>query len=137
MINTLTYSLCSASRVLTRIMNKAVSRTGITCQQAMMLEAIYRLQGKNVKTISADLKMDRTTFTRSAVVLEKKGLLVSEKGLDPRSRLYAVTDSGIDVCNRATHLIRVAEIDLAQSLGSVSQDLLLFSKEWLCQWSKE
>lgn len=117
MQDSLSYVLCTTARMFIRKVNAQLACLGITAQQTMMLEVIYRMQGRNVNEMSADLKVDRTTFTRGAKALLAKQLIAFEKGFDPRTKKYTITSAGINILRQATNLIDKHEGLLCQKVS--------------------
>ena len=82
------------SRKLGRAYDAALAPSGLNVTQFAVLRAIARKPDKPLARVAAALAMDRTSFYRAVVPLERHGWVRLGKGMDARSRTVDLTEQG-------------------------------------------
>jgi DNA-binding MarR family transcriptional regulator len=108
------------SRVVTRIYDQELRRTGLEITQYGLLTALAKLGEANQKRLSAGFAMDSTTLTRTLGVLRKQGLVRARRGKDQRERLFSLTGAGSRQLAAAQPYWEQAERKLRQKLGDAA-----------------
>ena len=90
--------LCSktrkAARAVTRFYDRHFTGTGLEPAQFTILVGIRLTEPVPTAQLAGQLGLDRTTFTRNLVLLQRNGLVVVERGEDARQRLISLTAEG-------------------------------------------
>lgn len=111
------FAVRSVSRAVTRLYEEALSPAGLKATQLSILVAAASRDGWTVSDLAKALHMDRTTLTRNAGPLRRKGLIRVGGGRDRRSSAVAITDRGHRVLARAYPLWRGAQRRIISRLG--------------------
>jgi DNA-binding MarR family transcriptional regulator len=83
-----------AARAITRTFDERLRKHGLRATQFSVL-AVLALSGPTpVSELAESLGMERTTLTRSATLLEKRGWVTSDRASDRRQRPLKLTASG-------------------------------------------
>lgn len=88
------FNLRRAARLVTQRFDRAFRWSGITANQFSILMAAHAQSGVLLTRMAKMLGMERTTLSRNASMLEKKGLVSVTLGHDKRERKIAVTENG-------------------------------------------
>src|SRR5260370_28931990 len=81
-------NLRRATRVVTRIYDQELRRTGLEITQFGLLTALAKMGEANQKRLSAGFAMDSTTLTRTLGLLRKQGWIRARRGKDRRERPF-------------------------------------------------
>ncbi|MBF0496827.1 MAG: winged helix-turn-helix transcriptional regulator [Deltaproteobacteria bacterium] len=116
------YNLRRAARSITRLYDDFLRPSGLkTTQFSVLMTA--KMRGPVTITKLADLTVtERTTLTRNLTILEKKGLIRIEPGLDRRERQVALTEAGHEALVKAIPLWETVQEHVEKGLG---QDRLI------------
>lgn len=125
-----------ASRILTQAYNDALRPLGLVSNQFTLLVAINLMGATAIGTLAQELFTDQTTLTRNLKLLEKKGLINIEVGVDRRVRIVSLTDRGSEILAQALPLWEQVQVDLAdrfepqkwQTLLSLLSDITAFDR---------
>lgn len=121
----LDYNLRKASRMAAQHYEEAMKSCGLRNTQFSLLVAASLLGQAQISDLAKALVMDRTTVSRNIKPLERDGLLMIEQGVDMRSRIIRLTESGRQRLLEALPLWQSAHESLQNKLGEgVSQQLL-------------
>jgi DNA-binding MarR family transcriptional regulator len=105
------------TRVVTRIYDQELRRTGLEITQFGLLTALAKTGEANQKRLSAGFAMDSTTLTRTLRPLRNKGWVQVKRGKDRRERLFSLTRAGERQIAEAQPQWHRAEQRLRQELG--------------------
>jgi DNA-binding MarR family transcriptional regulator len=105
------------TRVVTRIYDQELRKTGLEITQFGLLTALGKLGEANQKRLSAGFVMDSTTLTRTLGLLLKQGWVRARRGHDRRERLFTLTKDGKRQLAAAQPHWERAERDLRKQLG--------------------
>ena len=83
-----------AARALVASYDKALAPHGITSQQYSLLSLLRATGPSAIGHLAAASSTDRTTLTRNFALLEREGLVSSERGVDQRTRIISLTPRG-------------------------------------------
>ncbi len=111
------------SRLVSRVYDEALRPLGLQVSQFHLLVAIARGgdQGMPMHALADALVMDRTTFTRSVVPLERAGwVAVARDPDDGRSRRVLLTREGERLMTKAFPLWESAQRSIESSLGAAA-----------------
>ena len=94
------YLLHATSRMARKLSNHYLSEMGCPLEQAQMDTLRYIEATKNDKNLSMthvarEMSLDRTTLSRNAKVLIKKGFLSTAYARNRRTRAYVLTEKGM------------------------------------------
>ena len=87
--------------------------------------AVAGQEDTTIGKLARPLGMDRTTLSRNARILEKKGLVTIEEGEDRRHHSIRITENGASVLRKALPLWEGAQESLAGELGEERMKTLL------------
>lgn len=105
------------SRLIIRRINQALTQAelAITTEQYSFLVQLWHCNGLPQGSLAERTDKDKTTIARLAAGLETAGLIVrAPSTVDARERLVFLSDSGMQVMDQATLLVRRI-LDEAQS----------------------
>jgi DNA-binding MarR family transcriptional regulator len=105
------------TRVVTRIYDQELRKTGLEITQFGLLTALAATGEANQKLLSAGFAMDSTTLTRTLGLLRKQGWVQVERGKDRRERLFRLTRAGRRQMADAQPYWQRAEARLRRELG--------------------
>ncbi len=105
------------TRVVTRIYDQELRKTGLEITQFGLLTALDKLGEANQKRLSAGFAMDSTTLTRTLGLLLKQGWVRARRGRDRRERLFSLTRDGKQQLAAAQPHWERAERGLRKQLG--------------------
>ena len=84
-----------AARHITQFYDHFLAPSGLRTTQFSILAKLRRLGSMTIKTLAAEMVMDRTTLGRNILPLERDGLIAIEQGSrDRRSKELRVTAAG-------------------------------------------
>ena len=110
-------NLRRATRVVTRIYDQELRRTGLEITQFGLLTALAKVGEANQKRLSAGFAMDSTTLTRTLRPLLKQGWVRTRRGKDRRERLFTLAAAGRQQLAMAQPYWERAEQRLRRELG--------------------
>jgi len=122
-----------AAREITRFYDRHFGKAQIEPTQFNILAAIRLSQPVPLTHLAEILGLERTTFTRNLVLLEKAGFTESRSGRDSRTRLISLTSAGNRVLKQALLPWKHAQTKAMSVLGPknfsrLSEALSLSSK---------
>ena len=83
-----------AARVVANHYDKHLKPAGLKGTQFTLLNTIFMNPAANIGQLANVLGLDRTTLNRNLKPLERKGLIRSGSGRDPRTRTLQLTKEG-------------------------------------------
>ena len=110
-------SLRRATRTVTRIYDETLAPSGLRGTQFSLLIALSFFKEAPLLRVAEELSLDRTTLTRNAGPLRRKGLIRVGAGPDGRSSSVALTARGHAVLGRAYPLWRKTQRRIIARLG--------------------
>jgi DNA-binding MarR family transcriptional regulator len=110
-------SLRRATRIVTRIYDQELRKTGLEITQFGLLTALAATGEANQKRLSEGFAMDSTTLTRTLGLLLKQGWVRVRRGKDRRERLFRLTQGGKRQLAEAQRYWERAEDRLRKELG--------------------
>src|SRR5713226_3469051 len=112
-------NLRRVTRLVTRIYDQELRKTGIEITQFGLLTALSIVGEANQKALSVGFAMDSTTLTRTLALLRKQGWIQTRPGKDKRERLIRLTEAGKKQLASAQPHWQAAERRLRKTLGPV------------------
>ncbi len=94
----------NAARVVGNFYDGRLKPTGLKATQFTLLNAICLNPSFSIGRLAKFLQIDRTTLNRNLKPLERKGLIQSAAGQDPRTRTLNLTAAGIKTLKQALPL---------------------------------
>ena len=89
------------AREVTRVYDRWLKPHGLRSTQFSVLVALAMAESVPLVKLADALGLDRTTLSRSAVLLEKRGWIRSDQAVDARVRPLRLTRSGRSKLERA------------------------------------
>lgn len=106
-------NLRMASRAVTAVYDRHLREAGLQASQLAVLWAVAGMGPAPIKDIAAKIVMDETSLLRNLRVLEGRGWVALDVGLDRRQRLASLTAEGREVFARALPLWKKAQDQVA------------------------
>jgi DNA-binding MarR family transcriptional regulator len=106
-----------ATRAITQLYDATLAPAGLRATQFTLLVALSLAERLTLSQVAEHLVMDRTTLTRNVAVLERDGLVTSERGPDRRERYMRLTPSGRRALDQALPLWREAQAKTIKAVG--------------------
>jgi DNA-binding MarR family transcriptional regulator len=127
------FNLRKTSRLLSQLYDQAFKSVCLKGTQFSLLMAVAGNKDSTIGKLCKPLGMERSTLSRNAAVLQKKGLIAIEEGEDRREQRLRITDSGISVLREALPLWQEVQESLVRELGeervkNLLEDLQSLSK---------
>jgi len=127
------FNLRKASRLLSQIYDQALKPANLKVTQFSLLMATAGREDTTIGKLALPLGMDRTTLSRNARILEKKGLVIIEEGEDRRQQSIKLTEDGASALRNALPLWEAIQESLATELGeerikTLLGDLQMFTR---------
>lgn len=111
------YNLRRAARAVSRFYDDFLRPSGLKTTQYSVLMAA-RSRGPLALTKLAELTVtERTTLTRNLTILEKKGFILIEPGVDRRERQVSITERGLEALMAAIPFWEEAQAHIENGLG--------------------
>ena len=110
-------NLRRVTRVVTRIYDQELRKTGLEITQFGLLTALVATGEANQKRLSAGFAMDSTTLTRTLGLLRRQDWIRVRHGKDRRERLFSLNKAGKRQLAEAQPYWERAERRLRQALG--------------------
>lgn len=123
----LCFNLRKASRLLSQVYDQALKPTGLKATQFSLLMAVAGNDGITIGKLARPLGMDRTTLSRNARILEKKGLIRTREGEDRRTQVLNLTENGAGLLLEAIPLWEQVQKQLIEKIGERQLEELLGS----------
>jgi len=89
------------ARVVANHYDKHLKPAGLKGTQFTLLNTIFMNPAANIGQLADILGLDRTTLNRNLKPLERKGLIRSGSGKDPRTRTLKLTNEGTTTLQNA------------------------------------
>jgi DNA-binding MarR family transcriptional regulator len=106
------------TRMVTRHYDQHIANTGLKNTQYALLSHLVRLSPVRPSDLARHLRMDASTLTRNLQPLTAQGWVTVSAGSDARSRLVAITDTGIAKRAEGHRAWKTAQSELNQRLGT-------------------
>ena len=90
-----------AARAVANHYDKHLKPTGLKGTQFTLLNTIFMNPATNIGKLADVLGLDRTTLNRNLKPLERRGLIRSGSGKDPRTRTLKLTKEGTKILQNA------------------------------------
>jgi DNA-binding MarR family transcriptional regulator len=90
-----------AARVVANHYDKHLKPAGLKGTQFTLLNTVFMNPSANIGQLADILGLDRTTLNRNLKPLERKGLIRSGSGKDPRTRTLKLTKEGTKTLQNA------------------------------------
>jgi len=111
------YNLRRAARAITRLYDDFLRPSGLRTTQVSLLMSA-KLRGPVTLSKLASLTVtERTTLTRNLTILEKKGFIRIDQGIDRRERQVALTRQGEEALFVVIPLWEKAQAHIEKGLG--------------------
>jgi len=117
-------NLRRASRAITQVYDRQQRHVGLRPTQFTILVVVTRAGPITISKLAAYLVMDRTTVTRNIRPLVEQGLLQSLPGDDRRTRLLAISDTGIKRLKKTLPLWQKTQQSVMAELGQKRYDVM-------------
>ena len=111
------FNLRKATRLLSQIYDQALKPADLKVTQFSLLMSVAGQEDTTIGKLARPLGMDRSTLSRNARILEKKGLVMIEEGEDRRQQSIRLTENGASVLRKALPLWEGVQESLAGELG--------------------
>ncbi len=98
-----------ASRLITQFYDKKLKPYGLRITQFSILAHLASFGSQTISQLSSELKIDRTTLTRSLDILHSKRFVEDESNSDKRFRRVNLTQQGFNILDKVTPLWLDAE----------------------------
>jgi len=118
------FSLCvldnarKAARAVSRHYDRLARQAGMTAGQFSVLVAIRQGRQESTSELAERLSMERTTLVRNIALLERKGLVISDRPKNGRGKHYLLSSEGARLLAKALPLWRQAQNDVLRHLGN-------------------
>ena len=107
----------NAARVVGNFYDGHLKSTGLKATQFTLLNAICLHPSYSIGRLAKFLQIDRTTLNRNLKPLERKGLIQSAAGKDPRTRTLNLTAAGTQSLKQALPLWLEAQSTVIELLS--------------------
>ncbi len=111
------FNLRKGARAITRLYDKYLGPMGLGSAQFTLLMAARGMGPIAISKLAKGAVLDRTTLTRNLRVLERKGLIRTQMGLDRRAREVRLTNRGHEALIKAVPLWGKAQARVREGLG--------------------
>ncbi len=104
------FNLRKATRLLSQIYDQALKPADLKVTQFSLLMGVAGQEDTTIGKLARPLGMDRSTLSRNARILEKKGLVTIEEGEDRRQQSkrltewFLITNRNVNRCLTITQL---------------------------------
>ncbi|NPV91925.1 MAG: winged helix-turn-helix transcriptional regulator [Firmicutes bacterium] len=130
------FNLRKTARLLSQIYDQALKPTGLKVTQLSLLISIAGQDGVTIGKLARPMGMDRTTLSRNARLLAKKGLISIGEGEDRREQVLNLTEKGAEILKEAIPIWEGVQRTLSEVMGEKRLDDLLFDLRELVRGSK-
>jgi DNA-binding MarR family transcriptional regulator len=111
------FNLRKTARLLSQVYDQALRSIGIKVTQFSLMMAVAGRDGVTIGRLARPLGMDRTTLSRNARLLEKKGLIEIGEGEDRREQILSLTEKGIALLREAIPIWEGVQKQLIEEIG--------------------
>ena len=111
------FNLRKAARTVTRLYDEALRPSGLKVTQYSLLMAVQAMGPVTLTKLAEITATERTTLTRNFNILQKRGYLCIESGVDRRERQITLTDEGRQILMTALPLWENAQTRIEEGLG--------------------
>lgn len=111
------FNIRKASRAVTKLFDEALQPTGLRSTQFVTLLIVHLHQPVSLPVLAKELVIDRTTLTRNLAVLQKTGFLESSLPNGKRSRVFRLTDDGVQALTEGIPLWEKAQSGFLTQFG--------------------
>ena len=111
-------------RVLSRIFNDSLAPLGVRASQLTVLALIGAMEGLRAADVARYLEMDKSTVSRSLVLLKTRGWVAESAGPTRKSPRLDVTTEGRALLNETLPFWRSAVENAREALGEESVEAL-------------
>ena len=112
---------CTGLRIATRkvaaLYDAALEPTGVNIAQFALLRNIERRQPVSLTELGRALALDRSTMGRNIRVVEKLGLVTTERGEDQRESMVRLSEHGTAVLHEAAPLWQECQSAISKRIG--------------------
>ena len=119
------FNLRKASRLMSQVYDQALKPTGLKVTQFSLMVAVAGNNGITIGKLARPLGMDRTTLSRNAKLLEKKGLIEIGEGEDRREQILNLTEKGAGLLLEAIPVWEQVQKQVTEKMGEKRLDELL------------
>jgi DNA-binding MarR family transcriptional regulator len=105
------------TRRITQLYDAELARVGLRTTQYSLLSHVLKLGPIQPGALARAMKMEASTLTRNLKPLQAAGWVALGSGVDGRSRLISITDSGRDKRQDAQRHWKAAQTSLNELLG--------------------
>lgn len=91
--------------------------SGVTVRQYSLLRAVMKNKGCSVRVLSEATLLERSTLARSLKPLINSGYIEDKKSIGARDSVLCITESGEEVCRKASKLWEKAQSGYESKLG--------------------
>jgi DNA-binding MarR family transcriptional regulator len=128
------YRLRSITAQVTKMYDKYLKETGITCQQFSTLEHIRALEPVSVTALAKMMGLDRTSLSRNLKLL-KENLMIEDEAGHGRSRSIVLSKQGKEILDQAEKQWEKAQTTLEDIIGVEQLQYLKEMENKLCELS--
>ena len=111
------FNLRKASRAVTKLFDEALQPTGLRSTQFVTLLSVHVHYPVGLPALAKELVIDRSTLTRNLAVLQKNGLIESRSLNGKRSRVFRLTDDGVQALTEGIPLWEKAQSRFVTQFG--------------------
>ncbi len=111
------FNLRKASRAVTKLFDGALQPTGLRSTQFVTLLSVHLHGPVGLPALAKELVIDRSTLTRNLAVLQKNGLIESSSLNGKRSRVFRLTDDGVQSVTEGIPLWEKAQSRFVTQFG--------------------
>lgn len=113
----ISFNLRRTARAVSRLYDACFAPSGLRSTQFTILLALHNAGPLPLTKLADSLVTERTTLTRNIGLLERKGLLRTESGLDRREHRIDITDEGRAILGAALPYWEEAQEVMEAGLG--------------------
>lgn len=111
-------NLRMASRISTKVYNRALKPLSINCNQYAILVNISRYQPMYQHELANHLDIDLATISRALLVLKKRGFIEINRGEVKNTRLISLTDQGETITLQALEIWKKTQNQIIEEFGN-------------------
>jgi DNA-binding MarR family transcriptional regulator len=130
------FNLRKTTRLISQVYDQALKPIGIKVTQLSLLISVAGQEGVTIGRLAHPMGMDRTTLSRNARLLEKKGLISIGEGEDRREQVLNLTEKGTEMLRQAVPIWEGVQRTLYKVMGEKRLEDMLFDLRELVRGSK-
>lgn len=119
------FNLRKTTRLLSQVYDQALKPIGLKGTQFTLMMSLAEQDGVTIGRLARPLGLDRTSLSRNARLLEKKGLVEISEGDDRREQVLKLTDKGNELLQEAIPLWETVQNRIAEEIGENKLNQLL------------